>query len=147
MLVLAVVIGSCMVGCHRVQAWMTRPDPHHVQRGLFGTHAREEAILHAAREVVEAAERVERLHHFRSVLKDCAWAGALVTIERTRGNWSSWEFGDGERWHVEQSRVERHRRRVVVGAAGDSCGSLLVQAYEPRGVDVDVTISDVLPGS
>ena len=137
----AVIVGSVFLLRWMMQELAT-PSPSHVERGLFGGEVREEHVRMAVAEVIAAAERVERLQYFRTALVDRAWTGTLVAVAPAQGSWRCWEFADGERWQVEQERGPRQCARLVVGAAGDEPGAVTVRAYEPRGVDVALSIRD-----
>jgi hypothetical protein len=116
------------------------------RRGLFGEAAREQLIERWVRELVELAERVERLCHFATALRRRAWDGNVLQVEPLHGRWCAWSFPDGEVWEVEQDAgaLRRASRLVVRGSVDRVEGDvgLAVSAYVPGRQDVWLPVCD-----
>lgn len=119
----------------------------HALHGLFGEAAREAVIDRWATQVIDTAERYERLDHFHHRLRSRAFAGTTMRIERGRGEWRSWHFADGETWRVRHlARPPRVVRRVVVhGTVERGDHGLLVRTYVPGSHGITLPVGDAHP--
>jgi hypothetical protein len=143
-LVLLAVLASAVILAGRLARSFSTLDETQVRRGLFGDAAREDLVRGWAVEVVEAAERLERLCYFQERLRDRAWSGLPLAVVPAGSTWTSWRFANGETWSVRQiGRRRRPRPRMIVGAAREVAGcALSVRVYEPRGSDESFTVCD-----
>lgn len=124
-----------------------RVQVEHTLHGLFGEAAREAVIDRWATQLIDTAERYERLDHFHHRLRSRAFAGTPLHIARGRGEWRSWHFADGETWRVRHlARPPRFVRRLVVHATveRDDHG-LLVRTYVPGSHAVTLPVADAHP--
>lgn len=119
----------------------------HALHGLFGEAAREAVIDRWATQLIDTAERYERLDHFHHRLRSRAFAGTTMRIERGRGEWRSWHFADGETWRVRHlGRPPRVVRRVVVhGTVERGDHALLVRTYVPGSHGITLPVGDAHP--
>ena len=149
---MAILLAACIGLCSWLAVWVLRSlcltDPDQVLRGLFGEDEREALVQAMAEDVVDAAERTERLHHLSNRLAELAWRGMPVEVEPDHdagAEWMAWHLADGETWHVRHHRRCGHRgRRLIVGGAEEECGrELAVRAYAMRGDDVVLRVRDV----
>lgn len=124
-----------------------RVQVEHALHGLFGEAAREAVIGRWATQVIDTAERYERLDHFHHRLRSRAFAGTTMRIERGRGEWRSWHFADGETWRVRHlGRPPRIVRRVVVhGTIERGDHGLLVRTYVPGSHGITLPVGDAHP--
>ena len=123
---------------------LRRVTTEHTLAGLYGETPREALISRWSEQVIEAAERHERLGHFRGRLHAHAWSGTTVRVAPGRGPWSVWHFSDGETWRVQHlTRPPRWRRRLVVeGPTEHGDHGLTVRMYVPGSHAVVLPVAD-----
>jgi len=140
-----VLVVSALAGLTLVRP-LRQVRTQHTLAGLHGASEREALIGRWSHEVIQSAERHERLDHFHQRLRSRAWSGTPVRIAGP-GPWCSWEFADGERWRVQHlERPPRWRRRLVVqGAADHGARGLTVRTYVPGSHSVVLAVADAHP--
>ncbi len=148
MLTVGLLLAACALAIRLMAGPMRRIDEEHAAAGLFGERRQDQVVEAWAGTVIDAAERLERLHHFRDHLRGRAWKGMPLRIDHGPDGWCAWHFADGEVWHVRHDdRLPRLLRRLIVEATDDRGDGLAVRTYVPGRRGIVLGVNDARPAA